>query len=57
MRYVLCGMESINPIIIIDSKILHDIIIDINGIMQDENIYTLSEEVAYDKENNYLMLS
>lgn len=57
MRYVLCGMESINPIIIIDSKILHDIIIDINGIMQDENIYTLSEEIAYDKENNYLMLS
>lgn len=45
LRYVLCGMESINPIIILDSKIPHDILINIESIMQDENIHVLLEEL------------
>ncbi len=47
LRQGLCGIESINPIIIIDSKMPHDIIINIQSIFQNERIYVLFEETNH----------
>lgn len=49
VRSVLCGMESINPIIVLDSKITHDIIVDIDMVIQDENVYNVIEEFREDE--------
>ncbi|RDU73644.1 hypothetical protein CQA66_00155 [Helicobacter aurati] len=46
LRHCLCGIESVNPIIILDSKIPHDIIIHVNSTFQEENIYDVIEEYA-----------
>ncbi|RDU66739.1 hypothetical protein CQA53_02930 [Helicobacter didelphidarum] len=50
LRYMLCGMESVNPIIILDSQIPHDLIVDIESIMQDEKIYIVEEEFYSDRD-------
>ncbi|STQ87051.1 epoxyqueuosine reductase QueH [Helicobacter muridarum] len=49
LRHYLCGIESMNPIIVLDSKIPHDIIVSIISTFQEENIYDVIEEYKYCK--------
>lgn len=45
LRYGLCGMESVNPIVVLNSQIPHDITIDIQSVLQNERNFVLFEEV------------
>lgn len=46
LRNALCGTESINPIIVLDSKISHDITMNISMIIQEENVYEIIDEMV-----------
>lgn len=43
MRICLCGFGSINPIIVLDSRIESSLVIFIHSIFQEENVFTLIE--------------
>ena len=45
LRYGLCGMESVNPIIVLDNQIPHDITMDIQSVLQNERNFVLFEEM------------
>lgn len=45
LRYGLCGMESVNPIVVLDSQIPYDITMDIQSVLQNERNFVLFEEM------------
>ncbi|MWV61435.1 hypothetical protein DCO58_09570 [Helicobacter saguini] len=47
LRNALCGVESINPIIVLDSKICHDLILDISMVIQEENVYDVIAQLPF----------
>lgn len=51
VRCVLCGSESINPIIVLDSKIEFDLSIDIDMLMQEESVFMVTQTLGM---NEYL---
>ena len=50
LRYCLSGLESLNPIVILDEKICHDMVLEIDSILQDEKIYVCKEEIPHREE-------
>lgn len=45
LRYGLCGMESMNPIVILDTQIPHDITLEIQSVFQNERNFVVFEEM------------
>lgn len=45
LRYSLCGMESVNPIVIIDAQIPYDITLEIHSVFQNERNFVVFEEI------------
>lgn len=43
LRHLLCGYQSINPILIVDSKFLDSITIEIQSLFQEESIFRVTE--------------
>ncbi len=45
LRYALCGMESVNPIVVLDTQIPYDITMEIQSILQNERSFVIFEEM------------